>query len=242
MTRFLQLLLPIIAAFCRSRGMISNELLPFLLTGLTVALLHAALPTHWLPFVLAGRAQKWSFKRTASILFIAGAGHVLTTSLIGAAVVWFGIQLHESFEHILVIIASLGVLAYGVYNIWQHFHGIKHSHCDHHEPHHHDYKKSSRDGWAVLSLLAFLTFSPCESFLPVYVSAWQTGWVGFGALTLMLTVGTLLAMFTFMSLAYYGMRQFQMNWLEDHERLITGIILILLSILIYVTESAHHLH
>lgn len=220
--------------------MISNNLWPFLLTGLTVSILHAALPTHWLPFVLAGRAQKWSYSRTVSILMIAGLGHILTTSLIGAAVVWFGLRLHENFQHIMILVASVSVLAFGLHNLWQHFHGIKHSHCDHSEPHKHDYQMNSKDGWAILSLLSLLTFSPCESFLPIYVSAWQTGWFGFFMLTLVLGIGTLLAMLCFMTLLHFGMKQMKLQWLENNEKLIMGSILILLSIVIYFSEVSHN--
>ncbi len=220
--------------------MISNELWPFMLTGLTVSILHAALPTHWLPFVLAGRTQKWSYQRTVSILLIAGSGHILTTSAIGAAVVWFGRHLNESFQQTMTVVAALSVFAFGAYNLYQHFHGIKHSHCDHTHPHHHDYQVNSKDGWAVLSLLSLLTFSPCESFLPIYVSAWKTGWFGFAVLTVVLSLGTLLAMLCFMSLFYFGFKQFKMTWLEDNEKLIMGTILMLLSIVIYFSEVSHN--
>ena len=33
-------------------------------TGFTIAFLHAAIPTHWLPFALIGRARGWSRRRT----------------------------------------------------------------------------------------------------------------------------------------------------------------------------------
>lgn len=219
--------------------MISNQLWPFLLTGLTVSILHAALPTHWLPFVLAGRTQKWSYARTVSILLIAGSGHILTTSLIGAAVVWMGLQMNENFQQTMTLVAAGSVLSFGIYNLWQHFHGIKHSHCSHSEPHHHDYQINSKDGWAILSLLSLLTFSPCESFLPIYVSAWQTGWVGFGLLTVVLGVGTMVAMLFFMSVFYFGMKQIKMTWLEDNEKLMMGLILICLSFVIYFSELSH---
>ena len=35
-------------------------LLSLLGAGFVTAFLHAALPTHWLPFVLVGKAQRWS--------------------------------------------------------------------------------------------------------------------------------------------------------------------------------------
>jgi len=55
-------------------------------TGFAVAFLHAALPTHWLPFVLVGRAQKWTTGRTLGVTLLAGLGHVGLTILLGLAV------------------------------------------------------------------------------------------------------------------------------------------------------------
>ena len=41
-------------------------------TGFTVAFFHAAIPTHWLPFVLTARVQGWSKARTLAIVVIGG--------------------------------------------------------------------------------------------------------------------------------------------------------------------------
>jgi nickel/cobalt exporter len=217
-----------------------QHLLPFIITGATVSILHAALPTHWLPFVLAAKTQKWPYKKVLAILLIAGIGHILTTTAIGAAVVWFSMKLNDSFEKVFIILASVSIFLFGVYYITQFFRGHRHSHCDHNEPHIHDYNKASRDGWAVLSLLSLLTFSPCESFIPVYMSAWQTGWLGFFVLSGVLAIGTISAMVVFTSIAYYGMKQIRFQFLENYEKLIIGTILILLSVLVYVLESKHN--
>jgi nickel/cobalt transporter (NicO) family protein len=216
-----------------------QHLIPFIVTGATVSLLHAALPTHWLPFVLAAKTQKWPYRKVLAILLIAGSGHILTTTAIGAAVVWFSMKLNDNFEKIFILMASFSVFCFGVYYIVQFFQGKRHSHCSHSHPHEHDYNKSAKDGWAVLSLLSLLTFSPCESFLPVYMSAWQTGWFGFFVLSAVLAVGTLTAMVVFTSIAYYGMKQMRFQFLENYEKLIIGSILILLSVLVYFMESSH---
>lgn len=216
-----------------------QHLLPFIITGGTVSVLHAALPTHWLPFVLAAKAQNWPYRKVLAILLIAGSGHILTTTAIGAAVVWFSMELNANFEKIFVLLSSVSVFSFGLYYIIQFFQGKRHSHCDHHHPHEHDYNKASRDGWAILSLLSLLTFSPCESFLPVYMSAWQTGWFGFFVLSGVLAVGTLSAMVMFTSIAYYGFKQVRFQFLENYEKLIIGAILIILSIVVYIVESKH---
>ena len=41
--------------------------------GFAAAFLHAALPTHWLPFVLVGRAQRWSLARNMAAVTAAGS-------------------------------------------------------------------------------------------------------------------------------------------------------------------------
>ena len=52
-------------------------------TGFTVAFFHAAIPTHWLPFVLVSRARGWSRGKTLAVATLAGLGHVAITSLLG---------------------------------------------------------------------------------------------------------------------------------------------------------------
>lgn len=215
------------------------QLIPFIITGLTVSLLHAALPTHWLPFVLAAKTQKWPYRKVLTILMIAGLGHILTTTAIGAAVVWFSMKINESFERIFMLIAAGSIFLFGVYYIVQFFQGKRHSHCHHHHPHEHDYNVNAKDGWAILSLLSLLTFSPCESFIPVYMSAWHMGWSGFLVLSGVLAVGTLAAMIVFTSLAYFGLQQIRFRFLENFEKLITGTILIILSFVVFMLESGH---
>lgn len=214
-----------------------DHLVPFIFTGLTVSILHAALPTHWLPFVLAAKAQKWSYQRLLTILFIAGFGHILTTTVLGFLLVWFSLKLNESYETIFILIASLSTFLFGVYYLVQFFRGHRHSHCKHHHPHEHDYLKTSQDGWAILGLLSLLTFSPCESFLPIYISALHTGWIGFTVLSLVLALGTLSAMILFTTLAYNGMKQLKFNFIENYEKLIIGTVLVILSVVVYFIES-----
>jgi hypothetical protein len=69
-------------------------------TGFTVAFFHAAIPTHWLPFVLVSRARGWGRSKTLAVAAFAGMGHVLLTSLLGLAIAWFGFHLDENFGHL----------------------------------------------------------------------------------------------------------------------------------------------
>jgi hypothetical protein len=69
------------SAICRDVN--STFFASIAVTGFAVAFLHAALPTHWLPFVLVGRAQKWSAGRTLGVTLLAGLGHVGLTIAAG---------------------------------------------------------------------------------------------------------------------------------------------------------------
>ncbi|MBC7466573.1 MAG: sulfite exporter TauE/SafE family protein [Bdellovibrio sp.] len=221
------------------------SLFPILLTGLMIAVLHAAIPTHWLPFVIASRAQKWSWQKTQSILLIAGLGHVIMTTLIGALIFVLGLSFFQKYQSYFLILASASIGFFGIFQIVQHFRGHRHSHCDHghgHAHHHHfdEHQKTGQDGWAILSLLSLLTFSPCESFLPVYLSAVHHGWQGFLALSLILAFGTLFSMLALTWVSMLGLSRFEMNWIEDNEKLVTGIGLLVLSILVFVIENHQH--
>jgi len=84
-------------------------------TGFAVAFAHAAIPTHWLPFVLAARAQKWSIPRTLAIVALCGLGHVLFTTLLGALLVWFGIKSSTWLGSLFPLIAGGALVLLGLY-------------------------------------------------------------------------------------------------------------------------------
>lgn len=216
-------------------------LLPIILTGLFISVLHSMIPTHWLPFVMASRTQKWAWSKTLSILLIAGFGHVIMTTVLGGVIFSLGVGVHKAIHDYFIFIACFSIAAFGMYQIYKFKIGKKHSHCDHTHEHHHsdDLKLKSSDGWAVLSLLSLLTFSPCESFLPVYLSAVSYGWQGFVALSITLAVGTLATMVSFTWLSAKTIARFEMDWLEDNELLITGCGLIALAVILFFIEKSH---
>ena len=169
-------------------------------TGLTVALLHAALPTHWLPFVLAGRRQKWTHKKTLAITALAGSGHVLFTIAIGAAIAWFGIAMDSWIGGVFPYIAGGILIAFGIHYLMsgsddhRHFgHAHHHSHEHHshehadahgHEGHVHATASNGRRGTTqtqlsdkavITGLLTALTLLTCEGFLPVFVAGAKFG-------------------------------------------------------------------
>ena len=88
-----------------------------------------------------------------------------------------------------------------------------------------------------MSLLAFLTFSPCEGFVPFYVSGIRYGWGGFAVLTAVLSIATVAGMVLFTSLTLAGLSRLKLGVLEKYESVLMGVLLCAVGILIIFFET-----
>lgn len=232
-------------------------------TGFSVAFVHAALPTHWLPFVLAGRGQRWSETRTLTVTALAGGGHVLFTVALGVLVAWLGIEVDRWTGEVFPWIAGGVLFVFGGYYWFRgghsHFgaapaHGRPHEHShagdDHHHAHPHvdPHARSAgsalfvatgrNDRAVIVGLVAALTFSPCEGFLPVFVAGARYGWPAFALLCAILAIATLAGMLLFTHLTLRGIRRFDLGALERFEGRILGGMLIALGVAVVALETA----
>ena len=82
----------------------SKVLTTIAVTGFSVAFFHAAIPTHWLPFVLTGRVQKWSRGRTNCCGRVSCGG--LLVVLVDACE--FAVAVFVVFEPMETLLANLG--------------------------------------------------------------------------------------------------------------------------------------
>ncbi len=241
-------------------------------TGFGIAFFHAALPTHWLPFVLAARGQGWSRAKALTVTAAAGFGHILFTIVLGALVLWIGLKTEGLTGNVFPFIAGSVLMAFGSYYLFSqarhghgHHHGLGfgryrgagehehahagdgHRHGDHDhlpvhvgEGHGHTHGEQPRprgsDLAVILGLLALLTFSPCEGFLPVYLSGVGYGWSGFALLSVVLALATLAGMVLFTWLTLTGLERVRFSVLERYESGIVGALLILLGVAIMVFD------
>ena len=240
--------------------MTNTLLLSIAATGFGIAFFHAAIPTHWLPFVLAARAQRWSRGKTLTVTALAGGGHVLFTTALGVLVVVLGVSVNRWTGNVFPWIAGGILFAFGAYYVLRQWRGGGHGHVhftseheheddhkrthghDHPHPHPHDNRLAlprsvAAERATVLGLLALLTFSPCEGFLPVYLSGVGYGWTGFALLSLALAGATLAGMLIFTWFALVGFERLRLEALERYESAMLGGLLCLLGVLVIVFES-----
>ena len=237
-----------------------------LATGFAVGFLHAVIPTHWLPFVAAARAQRWTNTKTLTITGFAGAGHVLFTTALGVLVVWGGMAINSRIGRAFPYLAGGALIVLGIFYLIRQMtgshghvhlfggHHHAHPHSDDHEHHHehdhdldheieeeeraieHDWSRQRSDVAAILGLMALLTFSPCEAFLPVFLTGAKYGWLGFVLLSTVLAVATVAGMITFTWLTLLGLQRLRFRMMEKYEPVIVSAVFCVLGVLVIVFE------
>jgi hypothetical protein len=185
--------------------------------GVVVAFLHAATPTHWLPFVLVGRAQAWSRARTLGVTALAGLGHSLATASLGLAVTGVGLIIEPQLGRMFPRLIGAGLIAFGVFYLVRHARRPADAAAAA-QP----VRRYGSDSAAVWGLVALLTFTPSEALLPVYLANVDQGWQGFATLSLVLTSATTAGMLLFTSLFMAGADWLKLERLARYELLLVG--------------------
>ncbi|MBI3857623.1 MAG: hypothetical protein HY293_18230 [Planctomycetes bacterium] len=192
------------------------ESLPLLYT-FTLSLLHTLIPSHWLCFVLVGRAQGWSRRRTLGITAVAGLIHVVVNVTLGAALAVAGRKLMEHHEHLLTQISAAILILLGAVYLGAHLL---------HAGHHHEQDKAAQGKAAILALSFSLAVSPCSaSIMLLIVATAGAGWsmiLSIAAVLLVTTVGVMLLLVGLTSL---GVERLQFAVFERYEKLILGLVL-----------------
>jgi len=164
------------------------DLTMLLIAAASIGFLHTLLgPDHYIPFIVMAKAQRWSMTKTAMITVLSGAGHVLSSVVLGSLGIAFGIAISrfEFFESVRGDIAIWALIVFGlVYTIWgirrairikphEHIHlhsdgethGHEHTHTEEHlHVHEKGVKAVSLTPWILFTILVF---GPCEPLIPI---------------------------------------------------------------------------
>jgi hypothetical protein len=204
-------------------------LLSLLGAGFVTAFLHAALPTHWLPFVLVGRGQRWSLPRTLGAVAAAGLAHIVTTALVGGLIVTAGLAVDQWVAGLLPW-ASAGLLfLFGTFYLGR---ALLRPAVMAGGPALALAEPTVSHGAAFWGLVAMMALSPGEVLLPIYLSQATAGPLVLAALTLAFAVGTLLGMALFTGLARAGWSVLRLERWARYEGVILGLTLILIGLLV----------
>jgi hypothetical protein len=215
-----------------------NSIIQIFVGSLLLSLVHATIPSHWLPLVALGKAEKWTDKETLIITAITGASHTISTVIIGIIVGLVGYKLSESYHFITKIIAPLILIALGlVYFFLEYRHTlIKTAHQHHHIDVSGIIEKRKSKRSIVLTLSIAMFFSPCLEIEIYYFTASRLGWPGIGIVSVVYFFVTVLGMMFLVHFASKGVRKLNWHFLEHHDKLISGIVLVLVGVLAFFVE------
>lgn len=187
-----------------------------LATGVvSISLIHALVPHHWLPFVIVGRNQGWKTRKTLTLLSLGAFVHTLSTIAVGLVVGYLGARIDERFELLHGLVPGLILVAFGAGYFLSSFH-------------HHHLEVSPR--MAASSLVLMLGLSPCLVVAPFFIFIGPLGLAAVIKVCLLMSLLSVLGM-TFLGwLAVKGLNSLKLEWLERNETRIMGSVLMLLGI------------
>jgi putative Mn2+ efflux pump MntP len=209
-------------------------MLDILVGAFVVSTVHALMPDHWIPLVLISRAEGWSQRETMWISAIVTIPHMISTILLGMAIGLIGFQLSTTFELIMERIAPVIFILIGGFYIYK---GLKSKEHHHHGDHAAYEGLEGKPKKSIISFLATaLFFSPCVpigSYFLVASPAGTTGLIAVSAIYLAVTLAVMLAM---IYLGRKGIDRVRWSFLEHNENMITGAILVILGLFVYLVE------
>ena len=204
-------------------------LLSLLGGGFAAAFLHAILPTHWLPFVLVGRAQGWGMARTLGTVVAAGVAHIASTALVGALIVAAGLALDHWVEGLLPHLSAVLLFLFGAFYLTR---AMLKRPATAGGPAYELPEPKVSDAAAFGGLVALMALSPGEVLLPLYLSAATEGAAVLVLLTLSFAVGTVAGMVLLTALARTGYSILKLERWARYEGAILGLALIALGLLV----------
>lgn len=208
-------------------------LLSLLGAGFATAFLHAALPTHWLPFVLVGRAQRWTLQRVMAAVVAAGLAHVASTALVGGLIVMAGMALDQWVSGLLPYLSAILLFAFGGFYLVR---SIVRRPQLAGGPSLEMAAPAVSHAAAFWALVATMAVSPGEVLLPFYLNQAQGGVGVLAALTVVFAVGTVLGMALFTGLARAGWSVLRLERWARYEGAVLGLALIAVGLLVVLYQ------
>ena len=191
-----------------------------------LSLVHAAIPNHWLPVVAIGRAEHWTQRETLIVAGISGFAHTLSTVLVGITIGLIGHTLSRNYTFISEKVAPALLILLGVIflvidrlNYHKHKHQVRTG------------KSGNRSKVAIITSLAIAMFlSPCLEIEAYYFQAGAAGWQGILLVSVVYVVITVSGMLLLVYLGNKGVRAIRSHFLDHHEKLVSGLVLVLLGV------------
>jgi ABC-type nickel/cobalt efflux system permease component RcnA len=245
-----------------SEVLVTDTFAVLLVTALSLGLVHTLIgPDHYLPFIVLGRAEGWTMRKTMLLTALCGAAHVMSSIVVGSLGIALGWSLGgmEWFEGIRGSAAGWALIVFGAaYFTWgmvraRRGHSHVHAHQDgtvHRHGHDHDHltddvthanqpheetahvRSHRRTAWA---LFIVFVLGPCEPLIPLLlVPAAEHSAAGIAAVALAFGGATIVTMLAVVAAGSIGLRLFRFGRLERYVHALSGAAVAVSGLLIAV--------
>lgn len=194
---------------------------------LTISILHALIPSHWIPILAFEKKFKWTRQQTFRITLISALAHALSTVLLGIAIGLLSFKVSKEYEHISTIASSILLVVLGLVFIIRHH---KHNHFHLHNEGELQ-QLSSKKIITVLVMGMFL--SPCLEIEGYFILAGTAGIKYIFLVSFLYILISVLGILIWLSFAKQILKKINAHKIEHNAGLISGVVLILTGILNY---------
>jgi nickel/cobalt exporter len=194
---------------------------------LTISILHALIPSHWIPILAFEKKFSWTKEQTLRITIISALAHALSTVLLGIAIGLLSFKVSKEYENISTIISSVILIVLGLVFIIRHH---KHNHFHLHNEGELQ-QLSSKKIITVLVMGMFL--SPCLEIEGYFILAGSAGVKYIFLVSLIYIVISVLGIVLWLSFAKQLLKKINAHKIEHNAGLISGVVLILTGVLNY---------
>jgi len=200
-------------------------MIQILLSSVALSIIHATIPSHWMPLVAIGNTEKWSTSETVAATGFVGFAHVLSSVLIGIAVGWTGYAIYSQYEWVIYTVGPAVLVLLGIiYLLLDRKKGHSHQ-FDHIEE-----KKNVSKISLIGTLSVAMFFSPCLELETYYFTAGMHGWKAIIAVSVVYLIVTVAGMMLWVYLGLKGLEKYDFHFFEQHEKAIAGWVLIVIGI------------
>jgi len=222
--------------------MTETSLQLLLTTAVTIGVVHTLVGVdHTLPFIVIGRARRWSLGKVLSLTALCGLAHVATSVVLGAVGIAAGVALDAMgwLQEVRGSLAAWLLIGFGLaYAAWsavrahrKRSHAHAHVHADGTiHTHHHDHTAEHLHPHAgpnmvtAWSLFIVFALGPCEALIPLLMApAAAQHWSWVVAVTLAFSGATLVTMLGTVAIGYWGLSPLRMGRLAPHANTLAGL-------------------
>ncbi len=192
---------------------------------LLVSLLHALIPSHWIPLLSISKTYQWSKKETLWMSFYLSCAHVLSTLFIGLIIGLIGFGLNQYLENIFHWLSPSILIVLGIFFLWRH-HTHHHFHVDEEITQPPINKKQ-----LLLSMMMFMILSPCLEVTAFFFDAARFGLYNLLIIGGLYTVCSILSMIIWVNFLWLGFQKLDSHKWEHNSGILTGWTIILAGVI-----------